>query len=125
MKWIGATVLALLLSGPASGAILDQWTTRQVSTNHFGLTHMLHAQGRYVAAGWHSDWGAILTSENGFDWVLRSDGNSTPAFALSFVTGLNYVGSRFFLPWVDLALPHDPPTELTGPCSPSARAERS
>lgn len=96
MKWTGATVLALLLTEPASGAILDQWTTRQVSTNHFGLTHVLHAQGRYVAAGWYSDWGAILTSENGFDWVLRSDGNGTPASALSFVTGLNYVGSRFF-----------------------------
>jgi hypothetical protein len=96
MKWAGATVLALALNGPAAGAMLNQWTTQQVSTNHFGLTHVLHAQERYVAAGWYSDWGAILTSEGGFDWVLRSDGNGTPASALSFITGLNYVGSRFF-----------------------------
>jgi hypothetical protein len=78
-----------------SADALDHWTTNQVSTNRFGLQHVVYGNGRFVAGGGWSDWGALLSSEDGLKWTLRVSGNSngTP----QGVTYLNFAGDRFLI----------------------------
>jgi hypothetical protein len=90
------TVMLFLGSPAAWGGILSNWTTHQVSTNHFGLTEVVYGNGRYVAAGGYSVWGALLSSETGTNWTLRSDGNGTPPSGLALVSALRFSGGRFF-----------------------------
>ncbi|HWI57024.1 MAG TPA: hypothetical protein VNZ22_07345 [Bacillota bacterium] len=89
----------MTLMAPVAAAqadALDHWTTNQVSTNYFGLRCVAYGQGRYVAFGEYSDWGAILSSEDGIHWTLRNDGNGPAGSGLSFPIGLVYTGDKFF-----------------------------
>jgi hypothetical protein len=92
----GGISSAFLLSvSPSSVAdALDNWTTNQVSTNWFGLTHVVFGNGRYVAAGYWSDYGAILSSEDGLNWTLRV---GSPDGPLTDVTSLAFGGDRFLV----------------------------
>ena len=54
---------------------------------------VLYANGRYVAFGEYSDYGFILSSEDGKNWTLRSDGISS---GISYSLGLTYAGGKFF-----------------------------
>jgi hypothetical protein len=71
-----------------------------VSTNIFRLDFVVYANGRFVAFGEYSDYGVILTSEDGKTWTLRSDGygqaGGASASGLSWSTGLAYTGGKFF-----------------------------
>ena len=75
---------------------LDNWAIIQVSTNRFGVDCVTYANGRYVAFGEYSDYGAIISSEDGKVWTLRSDGDGQPPSGLSFAISLIYTGGRFF-----------------------------
>ena len=91
-----ALALVWALTARTNAGPLDHWTTNQVSTNYFGLTEVAYGAGRYVASGSYSDYGVLLSSEDGLQWTLRSDGNGTPPSGLGYVTALRYVGTRFF-----------------------------
>ena len=82
--------------GSARGDILDNWTTIQVSTNYYGLTHVAYGAGRYVAFGQYSDYGVLLSSEDGKQWTFRVDGNSPTGVAVSYSIGLVYSEPYFF-----------------------------
>jgi hypothetical protein len=68
--------------------------TNQISTNYFGLDCVVYGTNRYVAYGEYSDWGVIMTSEDGKNWTVRSDGGASSG--LSFSISLVYTGGRFF-----------------------------
>jgi len=92
-------ILGGALSLPTSQAeadALDNWTTNQVSTNYFGLNCVVYRNGRYVAYGEYSDYGVIMTSEDGRHWTLRSDGGGPTGSGLSYSVALVYTGGRFF-----------------------------
>jgi hypothetical protein len=92
-------ILGGALSLPTSQAeadALDNWTTNQVSTNHFGLNCVVYRNGHYVAYGGYSDYGVIMTSEDGTKWTLRSDGSGPSGSGLSYSVSLLYTGGRFF-----------------------------
>src|SRR5882724_6192850 len=74
---------------------LDNWTINQVSTNFFGLRCATYGSGRYVAAGGYSDYGVLLSSDDGQNWSLRSNGGGLSGSGLSFVESLIYAGGRF------------------------------
>jgi len=60
------------------------------------MDFVVYGNGRYVAFGEYSDYGVILTSEDGITWVLRSDGGATSGSGISFSVGLVYTGGKFF-----------------------------
>jgi hypothetical protein len=77
LAFLLSSVLHLGIPFLSKAAILDRWTTNQVTTNGIGFTQLLYANGVFVAAGWYSDWGGIYTSTDGLNWVFRySEGNS-------------------------------------------------
>ena len=99
---------------------LDNWTTNQVSTNWFGLGHVVYGNGRYVAAGSWSSYGAYLSSEDGLNWMLRVQGDTNGAgnvYSLVFSegrfmttggplgarTGISTNGIDWLFGWVDVA----------------------
>jgi len=60
------------------------------------MDFVVYGNGRYVAFGEYSDYGVILTSEDGITWVVRSDGGATSGSGISFSVGLVYTGGKFF-----------------------------
>ncbi len=86
--------ISLSFSRSADADALDNWTTNQVSTNWFGLSHVAYGNGRYVAAGSWSDYGAILSSEDGFNWTLRATGTNS---GIGIVNSLQYQNGRFLI----------------------------
>ncbi|HVM48528.1 MAG TPA: hypothetical protein VMU04_10905 [Candidatus Acidoferrum sp.] len=91
-----ATVAALAcLAVGAWADPLDNWTTTQVSGNYFGLRSVAYANGRYVAVGGYSDWGVILSSEDGRNWVVRELGGIPGGSCLAFAEAVIYAGGQF------------------------------
>ena len=89
-------VLGILATVPdARAELLEHWTTNQVSTN-YGLDCVVYANGRYVAFGDYSDYGVLLSSEDGLTWTMRSDGRPPNLPGVSWVKGLCVAGNRFF-----------------------------
>jgi hypothetical protein len=92
-----ALSFALLTQIDCPAGIMDHWTTKQISTNSYGLEFLVHAENRYVAFGLYSDYGVALSSENGINWVVRIFGgpavNQSP---LSWSTALSHCGGKFF-----------------------------
>ena len=75
----------LLVPAPFLRAdVLDHWTTNQITTNSFGLRHVVYGNGRYVAVGEFLDDGGIYTSEDGLNWTLRFSDMSSWGLTLSF-----------------------------------------
>lgn len=75
----------LLVPAPSLRAdVLDHWTTNQITTNSFGLRHVVYGNGRYVAVGEFLDDGGIYTSEDGLNWTLRFSDMSSWGLTLSF-----------------------------------------
>jgi hypothetical protein len=72
--------------------ILDHWTTNVVSSKA-RMDCIVYANGRYVAYGEYSDWGLIVTSEDGINWTQRTDGISS---GISYSQSLVYTGGKFF-----------------------------
>src|ERR1051326_9393485 len=93
-----AALVAFFMAGVFSchAGIMDHWTTELVSSNHIGLDFVAFGQGRYVAYGEYSDWGAIMSSEDGINWTLRDDGGGFSGSGLSYSIGLSYAGGKFF-----------------------------
>jgi hypothetical protein len=57
--------------------VLDNWTTNQITTNSFGLNHVVYGNNIFVAVGEESDSGGFYTSADGFHWTLQySEPNS-------------------------------------------------
>ena len=82
----------LVSTGTAWPDALDNWSTNHVTTNTFRLQHVVHGNGRFVAAGGMGDSGAIMSSEDGTQWTTRAFGfGANP----SLVWGLAYGGGRF------------------------------
>lgn len=69
---------------------------KQVSTNHIGLSYVVYGNGLYVAYGQYSDYGAVMSSEDGINWVLRNDGGGPLGSGLSYSVALSYTGGKFF-----------------------------
>lgn len=67
--------------------VLDNWTTNQISTNSFGLHHVVYGNGRYVAVGEAGDGGGIYTSEDGLNWTLRFSDNNSWGLTLNYSGG--------------------------------------
>jgi hypothetical protein len=89
-------VSLLLLVQSAFANAFGNWTTNQVSTNRFGLTSVVYGNGCYVAAGSFSDYGAIVSSEDGFNWTVRADGGwPNPAGAPTWGLKVNFANGRF------------------------------
>jgi hypothetical protein len=79
----------------ARADLLEHWTTNQVSST-YGLACVVYADGKYVAYGDYSDYGVLLSSEDGLTRTLRSDGGPPASSGLSYVKGLCVAGNRFF-----------------------------
>src|SRR6266550_883531 len=95
----GPILFSWLLSAPcfsSQAGLMDHWTTNQVSTNHFGLTYVVYGNGRYVAYGPYSDYGSLMSSEDGVNWVLRNDGGGASGSGLSYSVALSYAGGKYF-----------------------------
>ena len=112
----GSITAFLLVSTPSLQAdVLDHWTTKQITTNSFGLHHVVYGNGRYVAVGEFLDAGGIYTSEDGLNWTLRfSDMNSwglTLNFSSNHFAGVGGWGvvdvSSNGIDWVSAFLPSD------------------
>lgn len=87
----------LCSAGKTRADILENWTTNQVSTNRFSLEFVVYGKGLFVAYGEYSDYGAIVSSEDGKTWTLRNDGGPVGSGSgLSFSCGLAFTGTRFF-----------------------------
>src|SRR6266550_1898068 len=81
-----SSVLLLLFSTPMRADSLDNWTTNQVGTNVFWLNKVAYGSGRYVAVGWFcSDFGIVLTSEDGRNWTERANGCSAFQYPLGLI----------------------------------------
>src|SRR5215813_1034617 len=95
---IGGLLSVLLISSlfQSRAGVMDHWTTRQVSTNWFGLEHVVYGNGRYVAYGTYSDYGALMSSEDGINWALRLDGKAPSANGFSFAASMHFAHGRFF-----------------------------
>jgi len=73
------TSLILLLVGifqisflaGARADVLDNWTTNQITTNSFGMNHIVFGNGIYVAYGAFLDFGGFYTSVDGLNWKLQ------------------------------------------------------
>jgi hypothetical protein len=73
----------------AQADVLDNWTTNQITTNSFGLHHVVQGNNIFVAVGEESDSGGFYTSADGFHWTLQySEPNS-------WGVTLNYSGGHF------------------------------
>jgi hypothetical protein len=69
--------------------VLDNWTTNQISTNSFGMQHVVFGNGIYVASGESGDYGGFYTSVDGLRWKLQyTDLNG-------WGISLNYSSGRF------------------------------
>ncbi len=56
---------------------LDNWMTNQITTNSFGLHHIVYGNGIYVTVGELGDSGGFYTSGDGVNWKLQySEPNS-------------------------------------------------
>jgi hypothetical protein len=79
------------VSAQVSADILEKWTGQQLCTNYYGLEYLEYGAGRFVAFGWYSDIGVLLSSEDGKKWDLRMDGSRPgPEQGLSYSTGFAY-----------------------------------
>src|SRR5262245_38867660 len=69
LRWLPGQVaiFAVILSGMAGARadVFERWNTNQVSSTNFGLSLVTYAGERFVAYGSHSDYGVILSSEDG------------------------------------------------------------
>ena len=73
----------------ARADVLDNWTTNQITTNSFGMHHVVYGNGIFVAVGEKGDSGGFYTSVDGQNWKLQySEPNS-------WGVTLNYSGGRF------------------------------
>jgi len=73
---------------PLRADILDHWTTNQITTNAFGLKHVVYGNGRYVAAAEElGAKGAIYSSEDGLTWTLRFSDNTSWGLSLNYSAG--------------------------------------
>lgn len=71
--------------------ILNHWTTNQISTNSFGLKHVVYGNGCYVAVGEYGDSGGVYSSANGFNWTLRYSDPNAWGMTLAYSVG-HFVG---------------------------------
>jgi hypothetical protein len=84
------SLVVMILAGffrIARGDVLDSWTTNQITTNSFGLSHVVYGSGRYVAVGEQSDSGGIYSSEDGLLWTFRAMDPSAWGLTLSYAYG--------------------------------------
>jgi hypothetical protein len=94
--WLYWLFLSLIMSVlPARAGFMDNWVTKQVSTNHTGLTYVVYGNGRYVAYGEYSDYGAVMTSVDGANWTLVTDGGGNSGSGLSYSVALGYGGGIY------------------------------
>jgi hypothetical protein len=91
-KWICLAAAICFASLCSRADILEHWTTNLVSSTA-GMRCVVYGNGRYVAFGEYSDYGLILSSEDGKNWTQRSDGGSS---GISYSIGLTYAGGKFF-----------------------------
>jgi hypothetical protein len=94
--WVLLSAIAVPLCFAAKADVLDHWTTNHVSTL-FGLRSVTYGNGRYVAVGGWSDWGAILSSEDGLTWTVRSLGGVPDGSYVGFGESVIYAGGRFVM----------------------------
>lgn len=71
----------------ARADVLDNWTTTQVNTNSYGLQNVVYGNGCYVAVGEYSDFGAIYSSADGFNWTLRYSDPGAWGLKMAFCGG--------------------------------------
>ena len=69
------------------GDVLEYWTTNQITTNHFGLSHVAYGNGRYVAVGDYSDSGGVYSSDDGLSWTFRAMDPNAWGLNLSYANG--------------------------------------
>jgi hypothetical protein len=90
-------LVSSLIATRVQADALDNWTSKQINTNSFGLRDVTYGNGRYVAVGEEtvgSDFGVILTSEDGVNWTVRrtryddSYGYTFALYAVTFSKGL-------------------------------------
>jgi hypothetical protein len=94
LVWFSSIVLASYEGLRAD--VLEHWTTNQVSTNSFTVSFVTKSSFRFVAYGYYSDFGVILSSEDGVNWVPRLDGGGPGGSGFSWSLALSYAGGKFF-----------------------------
>ena len=97
----GAIFSTFLLSVSTStrADALDHWTTNQVD-DWYGLTQVAYGNGRFVAGGDGSDYGILLSSEDGLDWAVRVRGWTNSVQGIRYLV---FSGDRFIFaagPWI-------------------------
>ena len=86
----------VLITQMVSADVLNNWTTNQLSTNRFGLFSVVYGNERYVAAGSYSDYGVIVSSQDGLHWNLEADGGPpNPTGAPVWGLKVNFSNGRF------------------------------
>ncbi len=75
----------------ARADVLDNWTTNQISTNTFGLHHVVYGNGCYVAVGEYGEGCGIYTSSDGLNWTLRYSDLNGWGLTLAYPNG-RFVG---------------------------------
>jgi hypothetical protein len=77
--------------------LLEHWTAQQVSTSSYTLEFIARGFSQYVAYGWFSDYGVILTSSDGMTWWKVLDGSEPgPGQGFSYALALTRTGNKFF-----------------------------
>ena len=105
-----------------SADALDNWSTNPVGTNVFWLNKVAYGRGGYVAVGWScSDFGIVLTSEDGWNWTERANGCSPFQSPLGLI-GLTHGEGTFVAVGFGSTITVQP-TALTGSYD-GERAER-
>lgn len=87
-----AGILFFDLSQSARADVLDKWTTNQITTNSFGMHHVVYGNGVFVAVGEKGDGGGIYSSADGLNWTLRYSDNNAWGLTMAY-SGGRFVGA--------------------------------
>ncbi len=97
-----AGVFHICFPASARADVLDNWTTNQISTNIFGMHHIVYGNGLFVAVGESGDSSGYYYSTDNSHWKLAYTESSSWGANLIYVGG-HYASVRSSLSWASIA----------------------
>ncbi len=86
----------------AHADVLDNWTTNQITTNSFGINHVVYGNGIFVAVGENGDSSGYYNSTDGSHWTLAYIEPSSWGANLNY-SGGHYTSVRSSFSWASVA----------------------
>ena len=86
----------------AHADVLDNWTTNQITTNTFGINHVVYGNGIFVAVGEQGDSSGYYYSADGSHWTLAYVELSSWGANLDYSEG-HYISVRSSPFWASIA----------------------